>query len=74
MFEGHETAGAWRSTILIVNEQVVEFPEASTTRKTLVVNPKGNADPEGKPDNCVSVEPGQLSLVTGALYVTTALH
>ena len=50
-----------------------ELPEASVTTNVLVVIPTGNVEPDERPDVCIVVAPGQLSVPTGAVYVTTAL-
>jgi hypothetical protein len=55
-----------------VNEQVAEFPLASTARKETVVIPIGNNDPLVKPLVCVTVKPPQLSVAVADAHVTTA--
>ena len=62
------------STTVTVKEQVVVVPEASVTRKVFVVTPTGKVAPLARPTICVVVAPGQLSVPTGAVYVTTAVH
>ena len=47
-------------------------PPASVTVNVFVVVPVGNVEPLGRPAVCSVVAPGQLSVPTGALYVTTA--
>jgi hypothetical protein len=62
------------SVTVTVNEQVAVFPLASVAVNETGVTPMGNEDPEGNPLVCVSINPGQLSLATGAAHNTTALH
>lgn len=57
-----------------MNEQVAEFPLASTARNETVVIPIGNNDPLVKPLVCVTVKPLQLSVAAGEVHVTTAPH
>ncbi len=48
------------------------LPDASVTLCVTVVVPIGKVEPLAKPAILVVVEPGQLSVPTGAVYVTTA--
>jgi hypothetical protein len=65
--------GACVSFTVIVNEQLIEFPDASLTEQFTVVVPFGKVAPEaGRHEGLPS--PEQLSLAAGAGYVTTAEH
>ena len=66
--------GAWLSVTTTVNWQVAVLPDASVARKTLVVVPVGNDPPLATPDVWVVNGAGQLSVTTGAVYVTVAAH
>ena len=52
-------------------EHSAVLPEASVTLKVLVVVPVGNVEPLASPAICAVFE-AQLSVPTGAVYVTTA--
>ena len=69
---GHVITGASVSFTVTVNEHNAIRPPASVTENILVVVPVGKVDPLGRPDICIVVAPGQLSVPTGAVYVTTA--
>ena len=64
--------GASLSFIVTSKLQVAVLPEASVTTNVLVVVPIGNVSPDAKPAVCTVVDPGQLSVPTGAVYVITA--
>ena len=53
--------GAWLSSTVTVKLQVAVLPEASVTRKLLVVVPVGKVDPLARPESWAMVCPGQLS-------------
>ena len=59
------------ATTVTVNEQVPVWP-LLLTENVFVVVPKGKTEPLGKPAVCVVTEPEQLSVPTGAVYVTVA--
>ena len=67
MLFGQLITGKILSVTVTVNEQVAELPEASVTRKVLVVTPTGNEAPLARPAVCVVVAPGQLSVPTSAV-------
>ena len=72
MLPGHVITGSSVSVTVTVNEhEDVNLP-ASVTVNVFVVVPVGNVAPLGRPAVCAVVAPGQLSVPTGALYVTTA--
>ena len=58
---GQVIAGAWLSLTVTLNEQEAVLPEASVTRKLLVVVPIGKVDPLARPVSWATVCPGQLS-------------
>ena len=60
-----------RATVTL-KEQVAVRPAPSVTLKVLVVVPVGKVDPLANPAIRTVVAPGQLSVPTGAAYVTTA--
>src|SRR5205085_4454884 len=66
--------GASVSLIVIVKLHDEVFPDASVTTKVFVVTPTGNVLPLARPVVCAVVAPMQLSVPTGAVYVTTAPH
>ncbi len=74
MLAGQVILGASASVTVTVNEQLVFWPFDAVTSKVFVVVPTGKAAPEAKPAVCAVVAPEQLSLPTGAVYVTTAEH
>src|SRR6266536_397939 len=74
MFEGQLITGGSLSVTVTVKLHVAVLPAASVTRNTLVVTPTGKADPLANPPVCVVTAPAQLSVPTGAVKVTTALH
>src|SRR6266511_8253 len=74
MLVGQLIAGGSLSLTVTVKLHVAMLPAASVTRKTLVVTPTGKPDPLANPPVCAVSAPGQLSLPTGVVYVTTALH
>jgi hypothetical protein len=75
IFTGHEVnTGTSLSFTVTVNEQSVIFPLASVAVYVMLVPPIGNADPEGNPAVCVTINPGQLSVATGNTHETFALH
>src|SRR3989442_6753904 len=74
MLAGQLITGGSLSLTVTVKLHVAVLPAASVTRKTLVVTPTGKTDPLANPPVCVVSAPGQLSLPTGVVYVTTALH
>ena len=57
-----------------MKEQVAELPDASVTRKVLVVTPSGKLPPEANPVVCTVIGPEQLSAPTGAVKFTTAVQ
>ena len=70
----HVIVGFWRSFIVTVKEQLAVLPNPSVTKKVFVVVPTGNVAPDANPAICVVIDPRQLSVPIGALYVTTASH
>lgn len=74
MGAGQVTTGFCRSVIVTVKEHIAVLPEASVTRKTFVVVPTGKTEPLGRPDNCATTAPGQLSVVVGNAYETGRPH
>src|SRR5436190_1173343 len=58
---GQAMVGAWLSRTVTLNEQVAVLPEASVTRKLLMVVPMGKEAPLAKPLSCATVCPEQLS-------------
>ena len=66
ILEGQTICGA-RPVTVTVNEHCAAFPEASVTVCVTVVIPMGNVEPLAKPAVKVVVEPGQLSVPTGAI-------
>ncbi len=60
--------------MVILNEQVAEFPLASVAIKVTNVTPTGNVEPDGNPLVCVITNPAQLSVAVGATQLTTAPH
>jgi hypothetical protein len=71
---GQVIVGNCVSLTVTVKLQVTVFDDASVTLNVLVVTPTGNEDPLGSPAICIVDVPGQLSVPTGVLYVTIALH
>ena len=71
MLAGQEIAGGMLSTTVMVNEQDVVFPAASVAVWVTVFTPTGNVAPEARPAVRAVVAPEQLSVPTGAVYVTT---
>src|SRR5512139_2816634 len=67
-------AGGSASVTMTLNEHWVFRPAASVTSNVLTVMPTGKVAPEAKPAIWAVVAPGQLSVPTGATYVTTAPH
>src|SRR5437763_17203958 len=51
---------------------VADLPAASLTTNVLVVTPSGNNEPLARPAVCAVLEPGQLSVPTGAVKLTIA--
>ena len=72
MFPGQVITGACESVIVTVNEHDAVSPPASVTVNVFVVVPVGKIDPLGRPAVCTVTAKGQLSVPTGAVYVTTA--
>ncbi len=62
-----ESTGASVSVMVTVKLQEAVFPEASVTRKVLVVTPTGKLDPLASPVICVVEAPEQTSVPTGAV-------
>src|SRR5262245_51097873 len=73
MSAGHVIANGCVSLTVTVNEQLAELSTASLTVQFTVVVPFVNVEPEGGLQTGTPT-PGQLSLTTGAAYVTTAEH
>src|SRR5688572_6375658 len=71
---GQLIVGGSLSLTVPVNLHVAVLPAASVTRNTLVVTPTGKAAPLVNPPICVVSAPGQLSVPTGVVKLTTALH
>jgi hypothetical protein len=71
IFAGQTICGATHDTVT-VNEHCAVLPDASVTVCVTVVVPMGKVEPLAKPAILVVVAPGQLSVPTGAAYVTTA--
>lgn len=69
-----EITGFSLSTTVTVKVHVQKFPAASVALYVFVVVPFGNTDPGGRPAVCVTVTPEQLSVATGMVHDTTALH
>ena len=67
MLAGQAITGAWLSVTVTVKEQVAVRPETSVTTKVLVVTPAGKLEPDARPAVRTVVEPGQLSVPTGAV-------
>jgi hypothetical protein len=65
--------GGWLSLTLTVNVQVAVLPEESGVVQVTVVVPFGKKDPDAG-EQTGGPAPGQLSLIVGAGYVTTAPH
>ena len=59
---------------MTVKAQVAVLLAPSVALKVFVVTPTGKLAPEAKPDVWMVVTIGQLSVPTGAIYVTIALH
>ena len=74
MLVGQVMDGNCTSLTVTVKVQVLVLLAPSVTLKVLVVTPTGNADPDAKPEVCTVTGPVQLSVPTGAVKVTTALH
>lgn len=55
------------SITVTVKEQVPELPNASVTRKVLVVTPTGKDAPDVSPPIKAVDAPGQLSVPTGTM-------
>ena len=74
MFDGHATVGACVSWIVTVNVHVVSglFADESLAVHDTVVTPTGNVEPDA--GEHVTVTPGQLSVPTGVVYVTSREH
>ena len=70
MLAGQTMTGA-RSVTVTSNEQIVLFPAASVTVKVFVVVPLGKVEPLARPA-VWTVVGVQLSVPTGAVYVTAA--
>jgi hypothetical protein len=66
--------GASLSVTLTVNAHMLKLPLASVAVNETLVTPMGKVDPLVKPAVCVIINPGQLSLATGAAQLTTAPH
>ena len=66
--------GASVSLTVTVKEQLVLLPLASVTVKVFVVVPTGKTAPLARPAVCTVVDPLQLSVPTGEVYVTVAPH
>src|SRR5437763_12768466 len=57
-----------------VKLHVAVLPAASLTTNVLVVTPSGNNEPLARPAVCTVLEPGQLSVPTGAGKITLVPH
>ncbi|SRX75318.1 hypothetical protein AEQU3_02312 [Aequorivita antarctica] len=64
--------GASLSFIITSKLQLAVFPDASVVTNVLVVVPTGKVLPLARPAVWAVVDPGQLSVPTGAVYVITA--
>ena len=73
IFAGQAIVGACVSFTVMVNEQLLELPDASLTVQETVVVPFGNVEPDDGAQTGVPT-PGQLSLAVAFGYVTTAEH
>ena len=73
MFAGQVMAGNSVSLINTEKEQLLVFPEASTTLKVLTVLPTGNAEPLARPAVWLVVGV-QLSVPVGTAKLTTFEH
>src|SRR5438128_12481065 len=63
---------AWLSRSVPLKLQVAVLPAASLTTNVLVVTPSGNNEPLARPAVCAVLEPGQLSVPSGAVRSTEA--
>ena len=72
IFAGHEITGTSLSVTVTVNEQSVVCPLEAVTRCVTVVIPTGKVLPLAGPAMRAVLAPGQLSVPTGAVYVTVA--
>src|SRR5437764_15367447 len=72
MSAGQTITGAWLSRTATVKLQAAVLPAASLTTNVLVVTPSGNNEPLARPAVCAVLEPGQLSVPTGAVKLTIA--
>src|SRR5204862_2450910 len=72
MLAGQTITGAWLSRTVTVKLQAAVLPAASLTTNVLVVTPSGNNEPLARPAVCTVLEPGQLSVPTGAVKLTIA--
>jgi hypothetical protein len=74
IFAGQLIEGGCASVTVTVKEQVAVWPLEAVTVYTFVVVPTGKLAPEAEPDVCAVLTPEQLSVPTGAVYVTVALQ
>jgi len=74
MSSGQEIAEGWSSDTVTVNVQEAVWLLAAVTTKVLVVMPTGKLLPLAMPVVCAVLAPEQLSVPTGAVYVTGAAH
>jgi hypothetical protein len=72
MFAGQVITGAMLSTTVTLKLHVAVKPLMSVTLNAFVVTPTGYVAPDNKPAIWTVVGLGQLSVPTGAVYVTTA--
>ena len=59
--DGQVTFGFSESVTVTVKLQTAVLPEASVTKKPILVIPTGKDEPLARPEVCVNAEPGQLS-------------
>ena len=64
---GQVIVGSSVSFTVTVKLHWAVLPEASVTKKVLVVVPTGKAEPLARPAVCVVTEPAQLSFPTGVV-------
>jgi hypothetical protein len=67
ILDGQAIVGGCISLTVMVNEQVTEEPPPSVTRKTMVFEPLGKAEPLANPLMRVIAIPEQLSVAVGLL-------
>src|SRR5438477_11844966 len=70
MFAGQTITGGWLSRTVTVKLHAAVLPAASLTTNVLVVTPTGNNEPLARPAVWTVLEPGHLSVPTGAVYPT----